>query len=127
MKRCKFLFGIIAFIVIIGLALSGCDVAEETFLTVINQNDYTITGVNGFEPDGRDNLIEVNIKKGESKTFSMEKYFYDRPATISIYLYGEFANPNTRRGGNFIFYGGQTTTITLTEYGILESKNKVGD
>jgi hypothetical protein len=83
MKNTIKLFGIIALVAVIGLALSGCEEEKEPMLKVVNQSNRTILSVKlgGYSWGA--------VPAGESRTFAVGTEYNNKYGAVNIsYPYG---------------------------------------
>jgi hypothetical protein len=117
----KSIIGIIVVSMIICLTQVSCTMADvKPYLKVVNKHNLPITGIhitfieNVFPPHNEYGIINLNIPKGKSETFSLEHY--DRPYNAEVFVF--FGDLHSYKELRFVT--GETTTATLNINGILE-------
>ena len=118
MKNYSKFLGIIAFLAIIGLILTGCG-RRSPSLRVVNKNDEPIHYVEVWGlADVGGKFYGLNIVKGSSQTFTLSEEWDDYNATVSVDFGVHSASIEQRYGGVHL-RGGEIVTVTLTKDGNL--------
>ena len=126
MQKTFKLIGIIAFITVFGLVLSGCrEKTEDIYVKVINQHSETITEVRAFHPDGWwiDRKNNLNIVTGSELIVTITDYDEGdgllgfKKGNIDVRITTE---SEMQRAVNKTVSAGQTITVTLKSDGTLE-------